>query len=265
LKYKSSSVADKWGMLVKMVLNAVEMENVSLVVNKQTVLQDINLTIGEDDFLAIIGPNGGGKSTLLKVILGLLKSDHGRVSVFGNQPGNPHNPIGYLPQHVSFDPDFPINVFDTTLSGRYHGLFKGYTDEDRDRVEKALEEVGMLRYQDRQMSQLSGGQIQRVFIARALVRDPKLLLLDEPMASIDPQMQNSFYKLLSQLRERMAIVLISHDVGAVSTQVENIACLNQKLYYHGPVEDSEEGLEAVYKCPIGYISHGIPHRVLKKH
>lgn len=253
------------GYVGKMVLNAVEMENVSLVVNKQPVLRDINLTIGEDDFLAIIGPNGGGKSTLLKVILGLLKSDQGRVTVFGNQPGNPHNPIGYLPQHVSFDPDFPINVFDTTLSGRYHGLFKGYTDEDRDRVEKALEEVGMLRYQDRQMSQLSGGQIQRVFIARALVRDPKLLLLDEPMASIDPQMQNSFYKLLSQLRERMAIVLISHDVGAVSTQVENIACLNQKLYYHGPVEDSEEGLEAVYKCPIGYISHGIPHRILKKH
>lgn len=252
-------------MLVKMVQNAVEMENVTLVVNKQPVLQNIYLNIGEDDFLAIIGPNGGGKSTLLKVILGLLKSDQGRVTVFGNQPGNPHNPIGYLPQHVSFDPDFPINVFDTTLSGRYHGLFKGYTDEDRNRVEKALEEVGMLSFQDRQMSQLSGGQIQRVFIARALVRDPKLLLLDEPMASIDPRMQNSFYKLLSQLRERMAIVLISHDVGAVSTQVENIACLNQKLYYHGPVEDSEEGLEAVYKCPIGYISHGIPHRILKKH
>lgn len=252
-----------WG--IKMALNTVEMENVSLTINKQPVLQDINLNIADDDFLAIIGPNGGGKSTLLKVILGLLKPDHGRVTVFANEPGNPNNPVGYLPQHVSFDPDFPINVFDTTLSGRYHGFFKNYTDEDRERVVTALKEVGMLKYQDRQMSQLSGGQVQRVFIARALVRDPKLLLLDEPMASIDPEMQNSFYNLLSQLRSRMAIVLISHDVGAVSTQVENIACLNQKLYYHGPVENSEKGLEAVYKCPIGYISHGIPHRILKEH
>ena len=248
-----------------MVHNAVEMENVSVTFNNQPVLSDINLTIGMNDFLAIIGPNGGGKSTLLKVILGLLKADQGWVMVFGNKPGNPHNPIGYLPQHVSFDPDFPINVFDTVLSGRYHGFFKGYSDDDRNMVKKALEEVDMLNLQDRQMSRLSGGQMQRVFIARALVRDPKLLLLDEPMASIDPEMQNSFYKLLSRLRERMAIVLISHDVGAVSTQVESIACLNQRLYYHGPVEDSEKGLEAVYKCPIGLISHGIPHRVLKKH
>ncbi len=248
-----------------MVHNAVEMENVSVNLNNQPVLTSINLKIGMNDFLAIIGPNGGGKSTLLKVILGLLKADQGQVTVFGNKPGNPHNPIGYLPQHVSFDPDFPINVFDTVLSGRYHGFFKGYSDEDRDMVKKALDEVDMLNLQDRQMSRLSGGQMQRVFIARALVRDPKLLLLDEPMASIDPEMQNSFYKLLSGLRERMAIVLISHDVGAVSTQVENIACLNQKLYYHGPVEDSKKGLEAVYKCPIDLISHGIPHRVLKKH
>lgn len=248
-----------------MVHNAVEIENVSVKFNNQPVLQNINLQIGVNDFLAIIGPNGGGKSTLLKVILGLLKADQGSVSVFGNQPGNPHNPIGYLPQHVSFDPDFPINVRDTVLSGRYHGLFKGYSDKDRDVVTEALKEVGMLKLQDRQMSRLSGGQMQRVFIARALVRDPKLLLLDEPMASIDPEMQDSFYKLLSRLRERMAIVLISHDVGAVSNQVENIACLNQRLYYHGPVQDSEKGLEAVYKCPIDLISHGIPHRVLKKH
>lgn len=248
-----------------LVNNAVEMENVSLKINNQPILTNINLNIGMNDFLAIIGPNGGGKSTLLKVILGLTKTDHGQISVFGNRPGNPHNPIGYLPQHVSFDPDFPINVFDTVLSGRYHGFFKGYSDEDREMVKKALEEVGMIKLRDRQMSRLSGGQMQRVFIARALVREPKLLLLDEPMASIDPEMQNSFYKLLSQLRKRMAIVLVSHDVGAVSTQVDNIACLNQKLYYHGPVENSGEGLEAVYNCPIDLISHGIPHRVLKKH
>jgi zinc transport system ATP-binding protein len=248
-----------------MAYNPVEMENVSLTFNKQPVLQNINLLIAENDFLAIIGPNGGGKSTLLKIILGLIKVDQGRIIIFGNKPGNPANPIGYLPQHVSFDPDFPINVFETVLSGRYHGLMKNYSDDDREMVIKALEEVGMEKMQERQISRLSGGQIQRVFIARAIVRGPKLLLLDEPMASIDPEMQNSFYNLLSKLRERMAIVLVSHDVGAVSSHVDNIACLNQRLYYHGPVEDSAEGLEEVYKCPIDLISHGIPHRILKKH
>jgi zinc transport system ATP-binding protein len=245
--------------------NAVEMDNVSVKFNKQPILKDINISISLNDFLAIIGPNGGGKSTLLKIILGLVKADEGIITVFGNKPGNPHNPIGYLPQHVSFDPDFPINVFDTVLSGRYHGILKNFNDEDRQKVRTALEEVGLTEMADRQMSRLSGGQKQRVFIARAIVREPKLLLLDEPMASIDPEMQNSFYKLLSKLRKRMAIVLVSHDVGAVSTHVDNIACLNQKLYYHGPVEESAEGLEEVYKCPIDIISHGIPHRVLKKH
>ncbi len=243
----------------------VEMENVSLEFNNQPVLDKVNLSIEENDFLAIIGPNGGGKSTLLKVILGLIKTNKGMVSVFGNKPGNPTNPIGYLPQHVSFDPDFPINVFETVLSGRYHGLMKNYSDEDQKMVSKTLKEVGMLKMKDRQMSRLSGGQKQRVFIARAIARDPQLLLLDEPMASIDPEMQNSFYNLLSNLRERMAIVLVSHDVGAVSIHVDKIACLNKRLYYHGPVEDSAEGLEEVYKCPIDLISHGIPHRILKKH
>ena len=246
-------------------LNVVEIENVSLTFNKQPVLEKINLSIAKNDFLAIIGPNGGGKSTLLKVILGLIKFNEGNVTVFGNQPGNPSNPIGYLPQNVTFDPDFPINVFETVLSGRYHGILKNYSDKDKEMVSKTLEEVGMIKMQDRQMSRLSGGQKQRVFIARAIVRDPKLLLLDEPMASIDPEMQNSFYNLLTKLRERMAIVLVSHDVGAVSTHVDNIACLNKRLYYHGPVEDSAEGLEEVYHCPIDLISHGIPHRILKKH
>jgi zinc transport system ATP-binding protein len=248
-----------------MVCNVVEMENVSVSFDRQSVLQDVNLSIDKDEFLAIIGPNGGGKSTLLKVILGLIKADQGRISVFGKKPGDPSNPIGYLPQYVSFDPDFPINVFDTVLSGRYHGLFKNYSDDDREKVVNALEEVGMLKMRHRQMSRLSGGQKQRVFIARAIVRDPKLLLLDEPMASIDPKMQESFYELLAQFRKRMAIVLVSHDVGAVSTHVESIACLNQKLYYHGSVEESAEGLEKVYECPIGYISHGLPHRILKDH
>jgi zinc transport system ATP-binding protein len=248
-----------------MTLKAVEIKNVSLNFNNLSVLHDINLSVEKNDFIAIIGPNGGGKSTLLKIILGLLTPDIGEVKVFGKEPSKVRNLIGYLPQKVSFDPEFPINVFDTVLSGRYRGLFKGYSKEDKAAVIQALKETELLKLKDRQISKLSGGQIQRVFIARAIVRQPKLLIMDEPMSSIDPEMQNSFYKLLSQLKDKMAIILVSHDVGAVSSQVDKIACLNRKLFYHGPVEESAEGLEEVYKCPLELISHGIPHRVLKKH
>lgn len=248
-----------------MVEKILEIKDLNYSVNGRTVLKDINLSLDKKDYLAVIGPNGGGKSTLLKLILGILKPDTGNVKIFGNPPEKARKFMGYLPQTVVFDHDFPIDVFETVLTGRYKGLFKGYTPRDKKAVKDVLEEVGMLKYRNRQISRLSGGQMQRVFIARALVRNPRILLLDEPMASIDPEMQHSFYKLLSKLQERMTIILVSHDVGAVSTQVNKIACLNKKLFYHGPVEESAEGLEEIYKCPLELISHGIPHRVLEKH
>ena len=248
-----------------MTLKAVEINHLSIKFNEQLILNDINFSIEEKDFMAIIGPNGGGKTTLLKVILGILTPDEGKVKVFGKDPKKSKDLMGYLPQRLDFDHDFPINVFETVLMGRYHGLLKKYSNQDHKAVIQALKDVEMDELKDRQISKLSGGQMQRVFIARAIVRDPKLLIMDEPMASIDPEMQHSFYELMSRLKNKMAIVLVSHDVGAVSTHVDKIACLNQKLYYHGPVEDSAEGLEEVYHCPIELISHGIPHRVLKEH
>lgn len=248
-----------------MTTKAVELSHISIKYNEQLVLDDINFSIEENDFVAIIGPNGGGKTTLLKVILGLLTPDSGEVKVFAKEPKKARDLIGYLPQKLVFDPDFPISVFETVLTGRYHGLFKGYTKNDREAVLQALKDVGMDELSDRQISKLSGGQMQRVFIARAIVREPKLLLMDEPMASIDPEMQHSFYQLMSKLKDKMAIVLVSHDVGAVSTHVDTIACLNRKLFYHGPVENAADGLEEVYHCPIDLISHGIPHRVLREH
>ncbi len=246
-------------------VKAVELNNVSMKYNEQYVLQDINFSIEEKDFMAIIGPNGGGKSTLLKIILGILTPDNGDVKVFGREPKRARDLIGYLPQNLSFDRDFPINVYETVLTGRYHGLFKGYNKNDKEAVLRALKDVEMKDLMDRQISKLSGGQMQRVFIARAIVREPKLLLMDEPMASIDPEMQRSFYELMSQLKNKMAIVLVSHDVGAVSTHVDKIACLNRELFYHGPVENAADGLEEIYHCPIDLISHGIPHRVLREH
>lgn len=232
------------------------------------VLEGINLVIKPNDFLGIIGPNGGGKTTLLKVIVGLIKPSHGKVTVMGQPPEKGRKFIGYISQFNLFDRDFPISVFEVVLMGRYGkaGLFRHYHEEDRRTTIEALKTVEMLGYKDRQVGRLSGGEQQRVFIARALATSPKLLLLDEPTASIDPNMQAEFYGLLDRLKDSMAIVLVSHDITAVSIYVNEIACLNHQLFYHGSKEVSAEELEKSYHCPIQLIAHGaVPHRVLKEH
>lgn len=241
------------------------LKDINYIINQNYILKDINLSIKEKDFLAIIGPNGGGKSTLLKIMLGLIKPSSGQVEVLGKTPNKSRRNIGYLPQHTHFETDFPINVFETVLMGRYKQAFKGYTKNDEKIVCKWLKNLDMLHLKDRQIEKLSGGQMQRVFLARALAREPKIILLDEPTASIDPKTQNSFYELLQDIKKKMAVILVSHDVGVVSSHVDSIACLNRRLYSHGPVEESIHGLEEAYGCPIDLIAHGIPHRVLREH
>jgi len=246
----------------------VRLEDVWVQYNGVPILEGINLAIEQDDFLGIIGPNGGGKTTLLKIILGLISPSRGKVSVLGKPPEKSRSKIGYVPQHNLFDRDFPISVGDVVLMGRYgkSGLFRRYSSEDRRATQDALQTVGMLDYKERQMGKLSGGELQRIFIARALVAEPKLLLLDEPTASVDPAMQTEFYELLEKLKKRMAIVLVSHDISAVSIYVDKLACLNRQLHYHGSKEITPEILEATYKCPVQMIAHGlVPHRVLKEH
>jgi zinc transport system ATP-binding protein len=217
--------------------------------------------------LGIIGPNGGGKTTLLKVILGLLKPRQGKVTVLGDTPEKGRKYIGYVSQHSLFAQDFPVSVWDVVLMGRAGraGLFRTYSGEDKRIARSTLETVEMLDYKDRQIGKLSGGEQQRVFIARALTAEPKLLLLDEPMAGVDAPMQTGFYELLSRLTQQMTIVLVSHDISAVSIYVDKIACLNRRLFYHNSKEISAEDLEATYQCPVELIAHGVPHRVLQKH
>lgn len=244
------------------------MKNVWVSYNGTSILEDINLTVENNDFLGIIGPNGGGKTTLLKVMLGLVEPNRGEVCVFGKSPQEARHRMGYVPQHALFDRDFPIEVWDVVLMGRYGkaGLFKRYNDEDKRVARNALEKVGMFEHRNSQIGQLSGGELQRVFIARALVTEPRLLLLDEPTASVDSSMQAEFYEILEDLKQQMGIVMVSHDIGAVSIYVNKIACLNRQLYYHGTKEISAEVLEATYKCPVQMITHGtVPHRVLKEH
>ncbi|MHC1610673.1 MAG: metal ABC transporter ATP-binding protein [Candidatus Methanospirareceae archaeon] len=245
----------------------VKLEDVWVHFNGLPVLEEVDLSINQRDFLGIIGPNGGGKTTLLKVILGLLKPSRGKVTVFGHTPEKGRKFVGYLPQHSLFNHDFPISVWDVVLMGRlgHKKRFRGYSEEDKMLAQDALETVEMLEFKDTQIGRLSGGQQQRVFIARALVTEPKLLLLDEPMANVDSPMQTELYELFERLRERMAIVLVSHDISAVSIYVDKIACLNRRLFYHNTKEITVEDLEATYQCPVDVIAHGVPHRVLKEH
>lgn len=230
-------------------------------------LREINLTLQDRIFLGVIGPNGGGKTTFLKILLGLVEPWKGKVQIFGKSPKNARPMIGYVPQHSLFDAQFPIRVWEAVLMGRLAkvGLFRSYTDEDRRAVSDALKQVEMSQFRDRHLGELSGGQRQRVLIARALVSNPKLLLLDEPAASVDKPMQASVYELLSELKKKMAIIMVSHDIGVISSYVDRIACLSGKLYYHDSKEIVKAELEEAYQCPIDLIGHGMPHRVVEEH
>ncbi len=246
----------------------VELRNVSVRYGDVPALEDINLTVLPHDFLGIIGPNGGGKSTLLRVILGLVSPDSGVIKVMGESPERSRRFVGYVAQRPAFDRDFPASVWDVVLMGRcgLKGLFNRYDGADAAAAADALVKVGMQDMRDRQIGRLSGGEQQRVFIARALAAEPKLLLLDEPLSSVDPSVQTGLYELLADLRRSLTVVIVSHDIGAVSVHVDSIACLNRRLFHHGSSELSADVLEATYQCPVQLIAHGqVPHRVLKDH
>ncbi len=234
--------------------------------NGLPVLEDVTISIQRHDFLGIIGPNGGGKTTLLKVMLGLIKPEKGEVRVLGDDPLRNRRRIGYVPQHSLFDHDFPISVMDVVLTGRAGQRLLGrYTDQDRKLAHDTLKMVDMLPFSKRPIGKLSGGERQRVFIARALVTEPEVLLLDEPTAGIDAHIQTEFYEILEKLKEKMTIVMVSHDLTAISIYVDKIACLNRRLFYHNSKELTSDDLEETYQCPVEFIAHGIPHRVLKEH
>jgi zinc transport system ATP-binding protein len=233
----------------------------------EPVLVDVNLSVRDLDFIGLIGPNGGGKTTLLKVLLGLLPPMRGQVHILGQSIKEGRQHIGYVPQSIEFDRDFPIRVWDVARMGRlgHRRLLRGYTADDDKRVAQALRSVDVLDLRDRPIGDLSGGQRQRVYIARALAAQPKILLLDEPMASVDPQVSANFYELLSRLNEHVTILMISHDMSAISSHVKTVGCLNRRLFYHGGRQITPDMLEAAYQCPIDLIAHGVPHRVFPEH
>jgi len=251
----------------------VEMENVSFAYNGQTVIQDVNLAIAPEDFVAIIGPNGGGKTTLLKLLLGLLKPDTGRIRVLGNSPGEASHHIGYVRQDVHINQRFPITALDVVLMGKLdpRRRWARHTAQDRRDALEALERMEMAPYAKRRIGELSGGQRQRVFIARALVTQPRLLLLDEPTASIDTKGQAEFFHMLKGLNRDVTIMVVSHDLLVISTYVKSVACVNKRLHYHHQAEITGEMMESMYPCtvenvcPVELVAHGLPHRVLQHH
>ncbi len=200
------------------------------------VLDGLTLSVGEGDFLALVGPNGGGKTTLLRVILGLERFSAGSARVFGELPGCSPGRIGYVPQRLFFDREFPISVRDLVLMGRLSKkkLFQHYNRLDKERVDEAIGLAGLERLIERRIGDLSGGELQRALIARALAGEPELLLLDEPTASIDPQMKTTIYDLIEKLKERLTIVLVTHDTALIGRYVTKVATLNVTLELHEP-------------------------------
>ncbi len=243
----------------------VEMDSLSASYNSHIVLQDVTFRVMENDFIGVIGPNGGGKTTLLKVILGLLKPAGGTI-IFNNELLD-NKSIGYLPQISTGDINYPVNVTDIVLSGLMirKGIVSRMTPADREKAGSVLEELGLAGQREATLNELSGGQIQRVFLGRAIIGDPRLLLLDEPGNFVDSTFENDFYEKLKELNHRMAILMVSHDVGTISAHIKSFACVNRTFHYHPSHEITNDDLLA-YGCPIQLIAHGVvPHTVLKNH
>jgi zinc transport system ATP-binding protein len=235
--------------------------------NNHPVLREVDLTVGRGDFLVLIGPNGGGKTTLLKLMLGILRPDRGVIRVFGKPPREASHQIGYVPQELDVDRSFPIRVLDVVLMGRLqHGkLWSRYSRRDKEATYQALERVGMGEYQNHRIGELSGGQRQRVLVARALVSEPKILFLDEPTAHVDSKGETDFYSFLKELNETVTIVVVSHDLSVIASCFKSVACVNQRLFFHDGAKIPEGMLDMAYLCPVEVVAHGVPHRVLHEH
>lgn len=245
-----------------------QMTGISAAYDNKTVLENINLTVFERDFLGVIGPNGGGKTTLIKVMLGLLKPAAGKVTFYQEGKEVPEISMGYLPQYNSIDKKFPISVYEVVLSGlnRQKSLFRSFSPAQHELVKQVIARMGLEGLEKRAIGQLSGGQLQRALLGRALVSNPQVLILDEPNTYIDKRFEAKLYSLLEEINRERAIVLVSHDIGTVLQNVKSIACVNGTLDYHPDTEVPAEWLEEHFGCPIELLGHGnLPHRVLKTH
>lgn len=236
--------------------------NMSAGYDSKTVLSGVNLTVNSRDFIGVIGPNGGGKTTFIKALLGIIKPISGHIDFLDKGLS-----IGYLPQSKTIDKSFPISVMDTILSGLMHqkSFFGRYTNKDRDKAAQLMSMCGVEHLSLKHIGALSGGQLQRVLLCRALMSDPELLVLDEPTTYIDNQFEKELYALLKRLNEHIAIIMVSHDLGTICSHVKSIACVNGSFHYHPSNVITKHHLE-LYDCPIQLVNHGnVPHTILHNH
>jgi zinc transport system ATP-binding protein len=246
---------------------ALEVQGVHLAYRGVPVLEDVHLTLAEGDYLGIIGPNGAGKTVLLEVILGLRRPDRGTVRVFGKPVAQARGEVAYVPQYARFDRDYPVRVLDVVLMGRLgrDRLFRPLREEDREKARVALAEAGIADLAQRQIGKLSGGQLQRVLIARALAVEARILILDEPTASLDTPIAARLYEYLAKLAERMTVILVSHDIGIIPRYVKSIGCMNRRFFMHDAKEITQEMIEETYGCPVDMLVHRHTHRVVDEH
>ncbi|MCQ2122234.1 MAG: metal ABC transporter ATP-binding protein [Fibrobacter sp.] len=240
-------------------MSAIEINNLTFGYGKSPVLSHVNLSIDENDFVAIIGPNGGGKSTLMKLMVGLLVPEEGDVRLFGEKVPSKKIAVGYVPQNTQKNFEFPITVGECVATGKLGISPSG------EEVKAALARVKMEGYLNRRLGELSGGERQRVLIARSLVCNPKILFLDEPSNNIDVAGIESLYNMLADFSETMTIVIVTHDLMALSHKVKSVVCVNRDVHYHEGGNLTEEMLHSTYGCEVDLIAHGVPHRVLGSH
>ena len=243
----------------------IELNHIYYRYDRDYVLEDIHFKVNRGTFLGIVGPNGSGKSTLLKLILGLLKPQQGEIRLFGkdSRTFKERHKIGFISQKAnSFNSGFPATVQEVVASGltKKMGLRRFYNRQDLESVKKALASVGMESFLHRNIGELSGGQQQRIFIARALVSEPQLLVLDEPTVGVDVKNVQSFYELLGQLNKQgMTLLMVTHDIGAITDKVTNVACLNKNFFFHGTSQEFEDkkqqGLSEIYGHDVQLLTH----------
>lgn len=248
-------------------MNLITLQDVDVRYDDYEALQQVNLTIADDDFLGVIGPNGGGKTSLIKAILGMVPYT-GEIRFAPELYRGKERLIGYMPQITNFDRAFPISISEVVrsgLQGQQFGFIAHRTRSDRKKVQDLLEMAGIAAWANCPIGEVSGGQLQRALLCRAIISDPKLLILDEPTNFVDNHFEKELYRLLHELNQRMAIIIVSHDIGTITSVVKEIVCVNKHVHRHNSNVLTEEQLRN-YDCPIQIISHGhVPHTVLEHH
>ncbi|MBT3177545.1 MAG: ABC transporter ATP-binding protein [Desulfobacula sp.] len=242
--------------------NTIQLNNINFSYKNRNILENVDLLIEKGEFASIVGPNGGGKTTLIKLILGLLKPDKGNIRVFGKSPKKARQQVGYMPQYAHLDMDFPASVMDVVLMGRLKRSNLWFSKTDRIQAINAIDEVGMSACINKGFNELSGGQKQRILIARALCNNPDILLLDEPTANVDHQTEENLFSTLKKLNSKMTILLVSHDLGFVSKYVKSVICVNRQVVIHPTTLMNGAIIKDIYNGDLKMVRHD--HRCSNK-